>query len=151
MVRIFRMPRIQLKWKSCAIALIINRNSVNFKKSVLQSQHRRGEFINERVKVLSQRCCYVSSAFLSGYPWPLLVGIRCISAYHLDYTSAHNPSEIILIYWFGAQETFSIIINVWNSFHFYGNSYVLFSGSFNRTLKRMLHLCVKIDKLHSLI
>ncbi len=28
---------------------------------------------------------------------------------------SHDPSEIILIYWFAAQETFLIIINVENS------------------------------------
>ncbi len=29
---------------------------------------------------------------------------------------SHNPLEIILICWFGAQETFIIIINVKNNF-----------------------------------
>ncbi len=50
----------------------------------------RGEFINERVKVLSQRCCYVSSRFFKlvyGSPWPFPVGIRHIPAYHVDYTT----------------------------------------------------------------
>ncbi len=78
----------QLKWKSCTIALVINRNSVIFKKSVLQSQHRRSEFINERVKVLSQRCWNVSSHFFKwvyGNPWPWLVGIGRIPVYHVDY------------------------------------------------------------------
>ncbi len=79
----FWMPQSQLKWKSCTIALVINRNSLWFsKKSVLQTQHRRSEFMNERVKVLSQRCCYVSSRFFKrvyGNPWPLLEGIRCIA------------------------------------------------------------------------
>ncbi len=87
--RIFRMPQSQLKWKCCAIALVINRNSM--KKSVLQSQHRRREFMNERVKSLSQRCCDVSSRFFKWVyrnPWPLLVGIRRIPAYHVDYTTA---------------------------------------------------------------
>ncbi len=87
--RIFRMPQSQLKWKSCAIALVINRNSM--KKSVLQSQHRRREFMNERVKSLSQRCCDLSSRFFKwvyGNPLPLLVGICHIPAYHVDYTTA---------------------------------------------------------------
>ncbi len=29
---------------------------------------------------------------------------------------SHDPSEIILICWFGAQETFTIIVNVENSY-----------------------------------
>ncbi len=61
----------------------------------------------------------------------------------LQSSVSHDPSEIILICWFGAQDTFSIIINVWNSFHFYGNIYVLFP-LMNRTFKRMLHFCNKI-------
>ncbi len=70
------------------------KHSVIFKKSVLWSQHRRGEFMNERLKDLSQRC-YVSSRFFKwvyGNPWPLLVGIRRIPAYHVDYTTdLQNP------------------------------------------------------------
>ncbi len=33
----------------------------------------------------------------------------------LHSSVSHDPSEIILICWFGAQETFHIIINVENS------------------------------------
>ncbi len=33
-----------------------------------------------------------------------------------EVSVSHNPSEIILICWFAAQETFLIIINVKNSF-----------------------------------
>ncbi len=72
------------------------KHSVIFKKSVLWSQHRWGEFMNERVKVLSQRCCYVSSRFFKwvyGNPWPLLVGIRRIPAYHVDYTT--DPTQYL--------------------------------------------------------
>ncbi len=42
---------------------------------------------------------------------------------------SHDPSEIILICWFAAQETFLIIINVENSCtasYFCGNCYALF-------------------------
>ncbi len=38
------------------------------------------------------------------------------SALLLQYLVSHDPSEIILIYWFAAQETFLIIINVEISF-----------------------------------
>ncbi len=34
----------------------------------------------------------------------------------LQSSVLHNPSEIILICWFGAQETFLSIINVENSY-----------------------------------
>ncbi len=37
-----------------------------------------------------------------------------IYIYLLHYSVSHDSSEIILIYWFVAQETFSIIINVEN-------------------------------------
>ncbi len=37
------------------------------------------------------------------------------SASLLQSSVSHDPSQIILIYWFGAQETFLIIINVENS------------------------------------
>ncbi len=45
------------------------KRSVIKKESVLRSQHKRGEFRNEHVKVLSQICCYVYTpqAFLTGY------------------------------------------------------------------------------------
>ncbi len=89
---IFRMASAsQLKWKMRNSTGHQQKHSVIFKKSVIRSQHRRGEFMNERVKVLSQRCCYVSSRFFKlvyGNPWPLLVGIRRIPAYHVDYTTA---------------------------------------------------------------
>ncbi len=42
-----------------------------------------------------------------------------------EVSVSHNPSEIILICWFAAQETFFIIINVKNSFaaeYFCGNN-----------------------------
>ncbi len=51
--------------------------------------------MNERVKDLSQRCCYVSSRFFKwvyGNPWPLLVGVSRMPAYHVDYTTdLQNP------------------------------------------------------------
>ncbi len=40
---------------------------------------------------------------------------REFSAAILYSSVSHDPSEIILICWFGAQETFIIIINVENS------------------------------------
>ncbi len=42
----------------------------------------------------------------------------------LQSSVSHDPSEIILIYWFAARETFLIIINVENSCaaqYFWGN------------------------------
>ncbi len=75
----FWMPQSQLKWKSCAIALVINRNSVNFKKSVHQSQHRRVNLSMNVWKFCHKDVVTYPRAFLSGYPWPLLVGIRCIA------------------------------------------------------------------------
>ncbi len=45
---------------------------------------------------------------------------------------SHDPSEIIMIYWFAAQETFLIIINVENSYaayYFCGN---IFPGFFDQ-------------------
>ncbi len=54
----------------------------DFQKVCAWSQYRRGEFMNECVKVLSQRRCYVSHAFLSGNPWLMLESIRRIPAYH---------------------------------------------------------------------
>ncbi len=94
--RIFRMASAgQLKWKELHSTGHQQKHSVIFKKSVLWSQHRRGEFMNEPVKVLSQRFCYVSSHFFKwvyGNPWPLLVGISRIPAYNVDYTTdLHNP------------------------------------------------------------
>ncbi len=50
------------------------------------------------------------------------------SASLLQSSVSHDPSEIILIYWFAAQETFPIIINVENSCaaqYFCGNSDIL--------------------------
>ncbi len=46
---------------------------------------------------------------------------------------SRDPSEIILIYWFTAQETFLIIINVENNYaasHFCGNSDTFFPSRF---------------------
>ncbi len=46
---------------------------------------------------------------------------------------SRDPSEIILIYWFAAQETFMIIINVENNYaasHFCGNSDTFFPSRF---------------------
>ncbi len=44
---------------------------------------------------------------------PLIKAV--FSASLLQSSVSHDPSEIILIYWFPAQETFLIIINVENS------------------------------------
>ncbi len=56
------------------------------------------------------------------------------SASLLQSLVSHDPSEIILIYWFAAQEAFIIIINVENSCaasYFCGNcNMFLFSGLF---------------------
>ncbi len=46
----------------------------------------------------------------------LLLGCKVeISESLLQSSVSHDPSEIIIIYWFAAQETFLIIINVENS------------------------------------
>jgi len=37
----------------------------------------------------------------------------------LQFSVSHDPSEIILIWWFAAQETFMIIINVEKRDYFY--------------------------------
>ncbi len=91
---IFRMASdSQMKWKSWAIALVINRNTAWFSKSECFDRTQTGEFMNERVKDLSQRCCYVSTRFFKwvyGNPWPLLVGICRIPAYHRLHTTAHG-------------------------------------------------------------
>jgi len=52
-------------------------------------------------------------------------------------TVCHNSSEIILICWFGAQETFLIIINVrnWWAAHLW-NSELLNQDPLNRKLKK---------------
>ncbi len=47
----------------------------------------------------------------------------------LTFQQSRDPSEIILIYWFAAQETFLSIINVENSrpaLYFCGNHYTFF-------------------------
>ncbi len=90
------------------------KHSVIFKKSVLQLQHWRGEFMNESVKVLSQRC-YVSSRFFKwvyGNPLPLLVGIRRIPTYHVDYSKENGKSSIIKKY--SKKFTFFPIKNIFN-------------------------------------
>ncbi len=79
--RIFRMASAsQMKWKSCTAWF----SKVSALIATL-----------ERVKDLSQRCCYVSSRFFKwvyGNPWPWLVGIRRIPAYHVNYTTdLQNP------------------------------------------------------------
>jgi len=51
------------------------------------------------------------------------------SASLLQSSVSHDPSEIILIYRFGAQETFLIIINVENSCFFWKLKH-LFQDSF---------------------
>ncbi len=33
----------------------------------------------------------------------------------VEFSVSHDPSEIILIYWYGAHETFLIIVNIENS------------------------------------
>ncbi len=48
------------------------------------------------------------------------------SASLLQSSVSHDPSEIILIYWFAAQETFLIIIkleNICADSYFWGNSF----------------------------
>jgi len=42
--------------------------------------------------------------------------------FHLNLEVSHDPSEITLIWWFAAQETNSIIINVENSQYFCENT-----------------------------
>ncbi len=55
------------------------------------------------------------------------------SASLLQSSVSHDPSEIIIIYWFAAQETFLIIISVQNSCaasYFCGNRSI-YSGFFD--------------------
>ncbi len=48
--------------------------------------------------------------------WNLFLWYKAeFSASLLQFSVSHDPSEIILICWFAAQETFLIIINVENS------------------------------------
>ncbi len=47
------------------------------------------------------------------------------SASLLQSSVSQDPSEIILIYWFAAQETFLIIINVENCFFLNGDLFSL--------------------------
>ncbi len=70
--------------------------------------------MNESVKVLSQRC-YVSSCFFKwvyGNPLPLLVGIRHIPTYHVDYSKENGKSSIITKY--SKKFTFFPIKNIFN-------------------------------------
>ncbi len=86
--------------KSCAIALV-KKHGVIFKK-IGASQHRRGEFVNKRVKVLLQNdvVTYPHAFFkwVYGNPWPFLVGIRCIPAYHVDYTTGLEWCGLLVDY-----------------------------------------------------
>ncbi len=90
--RIFRMASAsQMKWKMRNSTGHQQKQSVIFKKSVLQSQHRWGEFMNERVKVLSQRC-YVASCFKWVYPqgW---IGNRAYQAFSRWADALKGPTD----------------------------------------------------------
>ncbi len=91
--RIFRMASAsQMKWKSCAIALVINRNTAWFSKSQCFDRNTDGVnlWMNEwkfchKYVVTYPRAFWGIGVY--GNPWPLLVGICRIPAYHVDYTT----------------------------------------------------------------
>ncbi len=65
--------------------------------------------------------------------------MRCKAEYSaslLQFSVSHDPSEIILICWFGAYGTSLIIISVENGCadeYFYGNHDTFLSGKFKKT------------------
>ncbi len=97
----------------------------DFQKVCAWSQYRWGEFMNECVKVLSQRR-YVSHAFLSVNPWLLLESIRRIPAYHIDYTTVTRHSWLLGVN-FKLYVYIYIYIYIYGWFLDYGHLYVLWS------------------------
>jgi len=55
------------------------------------------------------------------------------SASLLQFSVSHDPSKIILKWWFDAQETFMFIINVENSFFTFSFQDSLMNRKFKRT------------------
>ncbi len=114
--RIFRMASAsQMKWKSCTIALVINRNTAWFSKSQCFDRNTDGVNLWMNVwKICHKGVVTYPRTFFKwvyGNPWPLLVGIRRIPVYHVDYTTGPTSCLIVtLLFMFCSSDIFLFFI-----------------------------------------